>query len=104
MTEESIDREAGFAATFLLTLILIRIVISAMTFLIGLYRFLDIWFYIFLLHRVEQVWVDGMGCRANSEKTIEKALVSHSFETSDKRSHHREDDAACPICLVEYGE
>ena len=103
MEEEVISQgesPACFVATFLLTLILIRIVIAATTYVVGLYRFFDIWFYIFLINRVEQVFVDDSH-HPNDKGTIRQALVSRTFRKNDDA---HVDEKSCPICLVDFCE
>lgn len=97
MVEEAYDQGESpvcFVATFFLTLVLIRIVLATVAYVVGLYRFFDVWLYIFLINRVELAFVDDSRHR-NSKTSIQEALVSRTFQEGD--------DGSCPICLGEIG-
>jgi hypothetical protein len=101
MEEEVVDREQStvcFVATFLLTLVLIRMVIAAVTYVVCLYRFLNVWHYILWLNRVDQDYVEE---NLHSKSVIQQALASRTYCASDRV---RQDDTSCPICLVDFCE
>lgn len=102
MVEEETVDQGGVccaAATFLMTLVFLRITIAAITYLAGIYRFLNIWSCIFLINRFEQVLIDETSKCNNKKEHIERSLVSQTFSAG------RDDDAvSCPICLVAFGK
>lgn len=92
--EEPTDRCAVCcyaAATFLTTLVFLRITIAAIIYAAGLYRFLNTWSYIFFINQDEGLLME----ETHTNNDIQKALVSRIFSERQKDNGYE----SCPICL-----
>ena len=82
------------AVLFLLTILGLRLLFMAITYLLCLYRFLSVWHHIFRIHNCAIEEEEPV----RNPKRIQEALVNESWSDSPKREEH-----SCPICLIDFG-